>query len=168
MWQGRPGLAARARRPCHNQRGKSAAGLLITRADGRGCFVRPENRCFAASRMPSTGRKRSCAEVAGRILPLEQVKNHSSAAFAAWSFGVWEPGCGKGLVRSFGRGNEQDARFTILRDSRTPRSESKQQEVGCVPHPTRRDGTVWGVMVSGASAHGKAAVSPVLCDAGML
>lgn len=49
-------------------------------------------------------------------------------AFAAGSIGVWEPGCGKGLVRSLGRGNEQDARFTILQDSETPRSESKQLE----------------------------------------
>ena len=42
-------------------------------------------------------------------------------AFAAGSIGVWEPGCGKELVRSLGRGNEQDARFTMLRDSETPR-----------------------------------------------
>ena len=47
-------------------------------------------------------------------------------AFAAGSIGVWEPGCGKGVVRSMGRGNEQDARFTILRDSETPRSESNR------------------------------------------
>ena len=48
-------------------------------------------------------------------------------AFAAGSIGVWESGCGKGLVRSQGRGNEQDARFTILRDSETPHSESNRR-----------------------------------------
>ena len=36
-------------------------------------------------------------------------------------------GCGKGLVGSFGRGNEQDARFTMLRDSETPHSESNRR-----------------------------------------
>ena len=49
-------------------------------------------------------------------------------AFAAGSSGVLESRCGIGLVHSLGRGNEQDARFTILRDSETPCSESKQLE----------------------------------------
>ena len=48
-------------------------------------------------------------------------------AFAVGSLGVWELGCGKWLVRSLGRGNEQDARFTMLRDSETPHSESNRR-----------------------------------------
>jgi hypothetical protein len=82
-------------------------------------------------------------------------------AFAAGSIGVWEPGCGKGVVRSLGRGNEQDARFTMLRDSETPRSESKQREqVGAsrVGH-FRSVGNRMGTHLAGCAFYGAFTVS---------
>ena len=50
----------------------------------------------------------------------------TGVCFRCWEY--WSVGVRvrKGFVRSLGRGNEQDARFTILRDSRTPRSESNR------------------------------------------